>query len=227
MAPPILLLEILLVAAGIIFLVLEFKAPGHIVSGVIAILCFGGFFLIHFLVGSGALIVVGLVLFLIGLALLGIELFFTGDGIAGVCGILLILGGLVFAGMEGWPDTVDEWSNMLKIMLRHVLTMACAVLIALQLAKYLPDVPYLNRLLLVPPADKPEEESPSPSEQEAEALLGQTGIAISMLKPSGTAQFGDRRVDVSTEWDFIEPGTPVQVVSVEGTRIVVKRAAPR
>jgi membrane-bound serine protease (ClpP class) len=37
------------------------------------------------------------------------------------------------------------------------------------------------------------------------------------------AKFGDRYIDVVTEGDFIPPGTPIQVVEVEGTRIVVKR----
>jgi membrane-bound serine protease (ClpP class) len=43
-----------------------------------------------------------------------------------------------------------------------------------------------------------------------------------MLRPAGTAKFGDRYVDVVTEGDFIPPGTSIQVVEVEGTRIVVK-----
>ncbi len=106
--------------------------------------------------------------------------------------------------------------------------MACGALIALQFAKYLRDVPYLNRLFLVPPADQSEEESPAlPGIEEAAALLGHVGTATSLLRPSGIAHFGDRRVDVSTEWDFIEPGTPIQVVAVEGTRIVVKKVASR
>ncbi len=97
MAQPILLVEILLVALGVVFLVFEFKAPGHIASGIAALLCFGAFFLIHFLVG-GQLVFLAIVLFAIGVTCLGIELFLTGDGIAGVSGILLILAGLVLAG---------------------------------------------------------------------------------------------------------------------------------
>jgi len=46
-----------------------------------------------------------------------------------------------------------------------------------------------------------------------------------MLRPAGTAKFGDRYIDVVTEGDFIPPGTPVQVVEVEGTRIVVLTGA--
>jgi membrane protein implicated in regulation of membrane protease activity len=117
---------------------------------------------------------------------------------------------------------------MLKLMLRHVVTMACGVLIAFQLAKYLPDMPYVSRLILIPPADKTEEDnSELPGSDAAAALLGEVGTTISELRPSGTARFGEQRVDVSTEWGFVEPGTPVQVVEVEGTRIVVKKVGPR
>ena len=225
---PILLLEILLVALGIIFLVLEFKAPGHIASGVIALICFAAFFLIHILTG-GHLIFLGVTLFVVGIACLAIELFLVpGHGVAGVCGILLILFGLVFAGLESWPESPGDFADMLKLMLRHVVTMACAVLVAVQLAKYLPDMPYVSRLVLIPAADKPEEDiSALPGADEAAALLGEVGTTISELRPSGTARFGERRVDVSTEWGFVEPGTPVQVVEVEGARIVVKKVGPR
>jgi membrane-bound serine protease (ClpP class) len=36
------------------------------------------------------------------------------------------------------------------------------------------------------------------------------------------AKFGEVFVDVVTEGEFISPGTPIQVIEVEGTRIVVK-----
>lgn len=221
MAQPILFLEILLVAAGIIFLVLECKAPGHFVSGAIALLCFAGFFLIHFLTG-GVLILVAISLFAIGVTLLGVELFLTGDGIAGVCGAFLILAGLVIGGIDNLPETVADWADVMQKLLRHVLTAAVAVIVAFQIAKYLPDIPFLSRLLLVPPEDNLEEETIQPSSAD-EALLGQIGAATSLLRPSGSAQFGDRRVDVTTEWDFIEPGTPIQIVAVEGTHIVVRK----
>lgn len=225
---PILLAEILLVALGITFLVLEFKVPGHIASGVIALVCFAAFFLIHVLTG-GHLIFLGISLFAVGIACLAIEVFLVpGHGVAGVCGIMLVLFGLVFAGLENWPESPADWADMLKLMLRHVVTMACGVLIAFQLAKYLPDMPYVSRLILIPPADKPEEDnSELPGSDAAAALLGEVGTTISELRPSGTARFGEQRVDVSTEWGFVEPGTPVQVVEVEGTRIVVKKVGPR
>lgn len=53
-------------------------------------------------------------------------------------------------------------------------------------------------------------------------LLGQSGVALSPLRPAGTALISGRRVDVVTEGGFVEKGQEVTVVSVEGLRVVVR-----
>jgi len=53
-------------------------------------------------------------------------------------------------------------------------------------------------------------------------LLNQTGKALTSLRPSGTAVISGKRIDVVTEGPFIEPGTAVKVVAVEGMRVVVR-----
>ena len=53
---------------------------------------------------------------------------------------------------------------------------------------------------------------------------GQTGTAITPLRPSGKAMIDDRRYDVVTRGEFLEKGTPIRVVTAKGARIVVARA---
>jgi len=53
-------------------------------------------------------------------------------------------------------------------------------------------------------------------------LLNGTGVALSQLRPSGTATINGLRVDVVTEGGFIERGAAIKVVTVEGTRVVVR-----
>lgn len=53
-------------------------------------------------------------------------------------------------------------------------------------------------------------------------LIGQRGMALTTLRPSGTALIGGRRVDVVTEGSMIERGMPVKVVAAEGLRVVVR-----
>lgn len=57
-------------------------------------------------------------------------------------------------------------------------------------------------------------------------LVDQSGTALTNLRPSGTALIGGRRVDVVTEGPMVERGSPVQVVAVEGIRVVVRKTTP-
>ena len=53
-------------------------------------------------------------------------------------------------------------------------------------------------------------------------LLGQRGVTLTALRPAGTAQIAGRPVDVIAEGQFVEPDVPVEVVKVEGARVVVE-----
>ena len=53
-------------------------------------------------------------------------------------------------------------------------------------------------------------------------LMHQTGTAVTNLRPSGTAVINRARVDVVTEGQMVEKGTPVRVIAIEGLRVVVR-----
>jgi len=53
-------------------------------------------------------------------------------------------------------------------------------------------------------------------------LVGKQGIALTTLRPSGTAIIDDERVDVVSEGGYIEAKKPIKVVGVEGIRIIVR-----
>jgi len=55
-----------------------------------------------------------------------------------------------------------------------------------------------------------------------ETYLGRVGIALTQLRPAGTADFDGEHLDVVTEGGFIGPGTGIRVIAVEGTRIIVR-----
>ena len=58
---------------------------------------------------------------------------------------------------------------------------------------------------------------------EEQELLGQTGEALSVLRPSGEARIAGQRYDVMTAGEMIEKGASIEVRRVEGNRIVVRR----
>jgi membrane-bound serine protease (ClpP class) len=58
--------------------------------------------------------------------------------------------------------------------------------------------------------------------KELTVLAGQSGQSLSTLLPARVALIDGQRVDVVTDGEFIEPETKVEVVAVEGSRVVVR-----
>ena len=52
---------------------------------------------------------------------------------------------------------------------------------------------------------------------------GRDGVAVTMLRPAGSAMIDGKKYDVVTRGDFLDKGTPVTVVAVDSNRIVVKK----
>ena len=53
--------------------------------------------------------------------------------------------------------------------------------------------------------------------------LGQTGVALTALRPAGTAMIENKRLDVVSVGDFIEVDVPIQVINVEGSKVMVEK----
>jgi membrane-bound serine protease (ClpP class) len=98
-----------------------------------------------------------------------------------------------------------------------------ALIAAFVLSWFLPSIPYVNRLVLQPPSEEADGEPDlSATSLVPAGLLGAIGVAVTPLRPAGKAQIGDDFLDVIAEGDYVNPGTRVQVIEIEGNRIVVK-----
>lgn len=51
--------------------------------------------------------------------------------------------------------------------------------------------------------------------------IGEAGIAITDLRPAGTAVFNGKNIDVYSEGEYIEKGTKVKVISTENAGVKV------
>ena len=54
-------------------------------------------------------------------------------------------------------------------------------------------------------------------------LNGSAGVALTDLRPAGAARIAGQRVDVVANCEYIAKDTPLEVVSVEGVRVVVEK----
>ena len=52
--------------------------------------------------------------------------------------------------------------------------------------------------------------------------LGDEGVALSALRPMGTVDFKSGRFEVKTLGDYVDVGTRVRIVHIDGAQIIVK-----
>lgn len=196
------------------------------IFGLVSAICFGLFFWSKVLGGTAGSLEI--VLFILGVGCLLLEfLVLPGFGVFGVTGILLVLASIVMAsqtfGHLG-PNMSDfgESAKTLKIFGGAVLGL---IVTAVALAKYLPSIPLFSDMILTPPGEveaaaprlKPELVTGTMD------LLGQSGVTMTLLRPSGKAQIDGQYVDVISEGEYIPEGAAIQVVECSGKRVVVRR----
>jgi membrane protein implicated in regulation of membrane protease activity len=216
---------IILILVGITCLILEFKIPGVTFPGVIAALCFVLFFWSQSHM-AGSIGWLAALLFVLGLVLLAVEVFLIpGFGAAGICGILLVVGSLVLGIYNNQRTQSQSWS--LEVTLGVFgLGLVGSIVAAIVLASYLPQIPGLNRLILKPQGEEGEategHTAPEVVAPQLAALLGAIGVAVTPLRPAGKVQFGEEFIDVVAETGYVNPGARVQVIEIEGNRVVVK-----
>lgn len=218
-----------LITLAILCMYLEMHLPSG-VFGIAAVILFALFFWSRYLGGtSGSL---ELIMFLLGLGLLALEIFVVpGFGVFGVSGLLLMGGSLVmashtFAGMT----TGERFTESMGSMGSLAGALTTVIVVAIVMNRFLPSIPFLNKLILTPPGYAAGDENAphlNPSiftegEDSGPVRAGDLGTAASTLRPSGKASFGDDFIDVVSDGGYIDHGTQIEVIRVAGNRIVVR-----
>jgi len=210
------LLSSLLVTIGMLGIIIELRTPGFGVAGAIGVGSLAAFFWGHWLVqlaGWGELL-----LALAGVALLLLELLvIPGFGFAGILGILALLAALVMSvvGSGATPEFLMLAAG------RIVLSLLAALLASFLLLRFMPRTPFGRQLILQGGLGAGHEYGSAPESDLR--WLGKRGRTTSPLRPAGFADIEGARVDVVSEGELIEPGTPVEVIRVDGNRIVVRQ----
>ena len=164
-------------------------------------------------------------LFILGLVLIGIEVFILpGTGVCGISGVLLAMGGLALVAFGHLPQTTEDWVGFGQKSAPFGVGILVSFGAAFLVVRYLKHIPYLNRLMLRPQTEGEDGavSTPEPIRPELASLLGAIGVAATPLRPAGKTQFGDQFVDVMAEGGYVRPGARVQVIEIEGNRVVVK-----
>ncbi len=219
----------MLLFIGAVMLVVELKLPGIGLPAIISAVAFLLFFGSHYL--SGTADQLEIILFLIGLVCIALEIFvFPGFGVFGMSGILLMLCSVVLASHTFiWPTQDYEYQEFGHTLLQLTGMLAAVGGCTVVLARYFPSLPLFNRLILKPEPwttvlyEDPLGRGAGDGYESLTFLVGETGRTTTPLRPTGKARFGSLLLDVTAIDRFVDPDSLIEVVDVQGSRVVVKK----
>ena len=205
-----------LLSLGFLGIIVEVKTATFGLAGLAGALSLSLFFGSHLilglagwedllLVGAGALFVAAEVLLI------------PGFGLFGVLGIAGIAGGIYMSLLGSLPTAADfsQAGSVLSATLVILLVSGWALL------RHLPKSTRLFQSGIFLGARTDRAIGYESSERRTD-LVGAEGVAATDLRPSGVGIFDDERVDIVSQSEWIQEGTPVLVVSAEGYRRVVR-----
>lgn len=204
----------LLLSLGVLGIVFEIKAGGFGLGGLLGLTSLGLFFGSSFVIGLAGweeVLLLGL-----GAIALAVEVFvLPGFGVAGITGLVAIAAAIVLAMMGGSPTTADVMQATAVLGASLLITIA----VVYAWLRHLPSSGRFGGLFLNTGMHQAEGYISALPRGD---LVGRGGVAMTDLRPSGSAQFGTERLDVVTEGGYLPQGTPVEVVRGEGYRLVVR-----
>ena len=152
-----------------------------------------------------------LILTLLGLAFLIAEMFLPGFGVSGISGVLCLIAVCVIQFATNKPTTA--------ILITVVLGVILIVLMLFFMHSLKNGLLFRSPIVL---KDQIDVEAVKPSTGDLTTLIGKTGTALTPLRPSGTVMIDGERYSVVTQATFIEKGSTVTVLSVDGPKITVE-----
>ena len=212
----------LLLMLGIGGLYIEIRTPGFGVPGIIGLICLALFFGSHYVLGMAE--VVDILLILAGIGLILVEVFvLPGFGIVGVAGGVCLVAGLYLT-LTNVPIPQYSWDFQRLENAGTSIVVATTTLAGLiyVLWKVFPHTPLYGRLVLEH-AQLAGKGYVVQTAEQRDAAIGLEGVAVTMLRPAGRGRFGDTTYQVVSRAEYIEKGTPIVIVAVDGNRHVVDR----
>jgi membrane-bound serine protease (ClpP class) len=214
----------ILLIIGVLGLYIEFKTPGFGLPGIVGIAAFALYFLGGYLAGLSGM--EWLAVFILGLILIALEFFvFPGTFALGLAGATLMLLALIMAMVDLYPVPGPGMPPLptlpqLRLPLQNLaIAFAGSLVMGVLLARWLPKTS-VYRMVVSHSASGVS--SVARQEQEHVSQLGQTGVAVSVLRPGGKAKFGEEILDVISQGEMIEKGRSVKIIGHSGTEAIVE-----
>ncbi len=209
---------ILVIMYGIYF---ELQSPGLGFAGAAALVALILYLVPYYLHGLAENWEI--LLFVVGLILIALEIFvIPGFGVAGVAGIGLTILSLVLIMINN--DAFDfEFVPARTLVMSLAATigglLGGAILLFIFGGKLL-DSKYFNRMALTNTQDKAQGYT---ANFIRESMRGKTGVAHTVLRPSGKVSIDGKIYDAFSRGEYIEKGEAIEVVDDETTSLKIKK----
>ena len=196
---------------------LEFKTPGFGFFGLLGGTCLILFFFGHHIAGLSGM--EDLILFMIGIILIALEIFVTpGFGVLGFSGLAISLFSLVNAMSErlpgSWKPISFEFSTFSEPLFNVIIAFIGSIGMLMLVGKYIPKTTLFSNITLNETIEGNINQNNS---------IGSIGYTINDLRPSGTVKFKNKKLDVVTSGEFIPKNTEVKIISIEGSKVIVRK----
>ncbi|MCP4313615.1 MAG: nodulation protein NfeD [Bacteroidetes bacterium] len=169
-----------------------------------------------------------MIIFAVGIILIMVEVFaIPGFGVAGVAGIIAMVTGLTLSLVDNIvfenPEFTGEGLGLLMRALSLVLVaMLFGLIFSLWATRKLLTTTAFSKLAL-----KTEQQVADGFigvETEGRTLVGESGVAHTVLRPSGKVMISNKLFDAKSEYGFIERGETVKVIRYETGQVYVVKA---
>ena len=213
-------LLIMLIVGGIYF---ELQTPGIGFPLAIAILGAILYFAPHYIEGLAEHYEI--LIFIVGLLLIALEIFvIPGFGVAGISGILLVIIGLTVAMIDNeiFRDTRPfSWVEILRPLATVSVSLVSGIIISIILSRKLITSPSFPSLALN--SSLTMEDGYIGIDKNQKDTLGKTGVAVTVLRPSGRVKIGEDIFDAVSEDGFINKNEEIKVIRDEAGQVYVIR----
>ena len=147
----------------------------------------------------------GILFFIAGFILVGIEMAVPGFGFPGISGIICLIAGIVLTAKD-----VEQGLTITVIVVVILAIMLTVVMMVLKRVK--------SPIVL---EEKLQQEQGFLNASDLEYLVGKEGITTTDLKPSGKCRVEGVEFDVRSEGNFLKKGTKVRISRIHEKNIMV------
>ena len=197
----------ILLMMAFFFLVVEIMTAGFGIGGFLSLLAFGLYFGGHFLTGVSGW--PAILLFVFGIIFLLVEAFLPGFGIFGISGLVAVIIAIVLAAAS---TTSGIYMLLISLFIAGIASFLAY--------KYFQRKGALKSFILSESATR---EAGYSSSADYSYLLGKEGKTVTPLRPSGTVEIEGKRYDTVSESGYLDSSETVEIIKVEGYRIVVRK----